>query len=120
MNIYDRIINMLLEARIEDYLERLDEVGPVKKRNKEAKNQLMVRKGIKASEYPAGLDYKKIAHRAAYAEKMARASPHTQPEIPYATGVKGLNRHARTIARTDAYFKGSGREVAQQADRLPR
>ena len=25
MNIYDRIINMFLEARIEDYLERLDE-----------------------------------------------------------------------------------------------
>ena len=34
MNIYDRIINILLEARIEDYLERLDEVGPVKARNK--------------------------------------------------------------------------------------
>ena len=43
MNIYDRIINMLLESRIEDYLDRLDEksndaqldyVGmmPVKKR----------------------------------------------------------------------------------------
>ena len=25
MNVYDRIINMLLEARIEDYLDRLDE-----------------------------------------------------------------------------------------------
>jgi hypothetical protein len=25
MNTYDRIINMLLEARIEDYIERLDE-----------------------------------------------------------------------------------------------
>lgn len=27
MNIYDRIINMLLEARIEDYIDRLDEGG---------------------------------------------------------------------------------------------
>jgi len=27
MNIYDRIINILLEARIEDYLDRLDEGG---------------------------------------------------------------------------------------------
>jgi hypothetical protein len=26
MNIYDRIVNMLLEARIEDYLERVDEL----------------------------------------------------------------------------------------------
>jgi hypothetical protein len=49
---------------------------------------------------------------------MAKASPHTQPEIPYVTGRKGLKRHARTIAATDAYFKASGREVAQQADKL--
>lgn len=44
MNIYDRIVNILLEARIEDYLDRLDEksndaqldyvgVMPIKKRN---------------------------------------------------------------------------------------
>jgi hypothetical protein len=43
MNIYDRIVNILLEARIEDYLDRLDEksndaqlsyvgVMPIKKR----------------------------------------------------------------------------------------
>ena len=29
MNIYDRIINMLLEARIEEYIERLDEAAPM-------------------------------------------------------------------------------------------
>jgi hypothetical protein len=29
MNIYDRIINMLLEARIEEYIERLDEATPM-------------------------------------------------------------------------------------------
>lgn len=29
MNIYDRIINILLEARIEDYLNRLDEASPM-------------------------------------------------------------------------------------------
>ena len=45
MNIYDRIVNILLEARIEDYLDRLDEasndaqldyvgVMPIKKRKK--------------------------------------------------------------------------------------
>ena len=34
MNIYDRIINILLEARIEDYLDRLDEVGNKANRQK--------------------------------------------------------------------------------------
>jgi hypothetical protein len=60
MNIYDRIINMLLEARIEDYIERLDERSPQARENKRRKNQLMVRQGIKTSGYPKGLDYKKI------------------------------------------------------------
>jgi len=34
MNVYDRIINILLESRIEEYIERLDEVGKVKATNK--------------------------------------------------------------------------------------
>jgi len=34
MNIYDRIINILLEARIEDYLDRLDEGGNKANRQK--------------------------------------------------------------------------------------
>jgi hypothetical protein len=34
MNIYDRIINILLESRIEDYLDRLDE-GNKRLRNKD-------------------------------------------------------------------------------------
>ena len=32
MNIYDRIINILLEARIEDFLDRLDEKSHMKKK----------------------------------------------------------------------------------------
>ena len=35
MNIYDRIINILLESRIEDYLDRLDEGKKKKLRNKD-------------------------------------------------------------------------------------
>ena len=34
MNIYDRIINILLESRIEDYLERLDEVKRLRNKDR--------------------------------------------------------------------------------------
>lgn len=34
MNVYDRIINMLLESRIEDYLERLDEAKRLRNKDK--------------------------------------------------------------------------------------
>lgn len=44
MNIYDRIINMLLESRIEDYLERLDE-GKKRLRNKDIRRDLYRREG---------------------------------------------------------------------------
>ena len=37
MNIYDRIINILLEARIEDYIDRLDERSAQAKANKAKK-----------------------------------------------------------------------------------
>jgi len=42
MNVYDRIINILLESRIEGYLERLDEGNAA---NKAAKRALMAARG---------------------------------------------------------------------------
>jgi hypothetical protein len=46
MNIYDRIINILLESRIEDYLERLDETKqPPPTKAQRAKMKQAGRKG---------------------------------------------------------------------------
>jgi len=46
MNIYDRIINILLESRIEDYLERLDETQqPPPTKAQRAKMKQAGRKG---------------------------------------------------------------------------
>jgi len=55
MNIYDRIINILLEARIEDYLERLDEANLLDKGKnwidkKKARTERAVAQGISRSE----------------------------------------------------------------------
>jgi len=44
MNIYDRIINILLEARVEDYLDRLDERSEQSKRNKQKKNEVVAKR----------------------------------------------------------------------------
>jgi hypothetical protein len=51
MNIYDRIINILLESRIEDYTERLDERI---KANKDAKNALIDRVRHQEAPGPGG------------------------------------------------------------------
>jgi len=46
MNIYDRIINILLESRVEMFIQdRLDERSPQARANKERKRQLMASKG---------------------------------------------------------------------------
>jgi len=46
MNIYDRIINILLEARVEMYIQdRLDERSAQSKANKAIKRKLMVSRG---------------------------------------------------------------------------
>lgn len=54
MNIYDRIINILLEARIEDYLERLDEANLLDKgltwiQKIDARNKRAAEEGINRS-----------------------------------------------------------------------
>ena len=59
MNIYDRIINILLEARIEDYLERLDEANLLDKGKNwidkgKARNERAVAQGISRSERHIG------------------------------------------------------------------
>jgi hypothetical protein len=47
MNTYDRMINMLLEARIEDYLDRLDEASRQSRANAITKRAMLNTPGIR-------------------------------------------------------------------------
>jgi len=115
MNTYDRIINMLLEARIEDYIERLDERSPEAREKKERKRRWEVELGqaAAAKEDPEGLDYKELNTRTKNASKMASAAPHTQPRDPL-PGVT-LSRSKRNKLNTaHAFFRSRHRGVQKQ------
>ena len=84
MNVYDRIINILLEARIEDYLERLDEaryesgkkIGPgPKKGGMSSKVRAAIRQGRFEDETGISPAESEAARQKRHAETHGRGAP---------------------------------------------
>ena len=80
MNIYDRIINILLEARVDMFIQdRLDERSPQARANKAAKNALIDR--IRHQEAPgAGLSSRE--RQAAEDHEVRLAGAKKKPRFP--------------------------------------
>ena len=97
MNIYDRIINILLEARIEDYVDRLDERSPQAKANKAKKTAWQAthrddEQGPKGENTPDEDEAENWNHA-----KMGRRSTISTPESRLARGRENLKRKKEPI-----------------------
>ena len=105
MNIYDRIINILLEARIEDYVERLDELARYQKEIEKGNLSDNAVRRLRRAELKGNLDKPnevhpgRISHLAKrrekersvisnlkkqkkWAPKMSKPAPESQPKGP--------------------------------------
>lgn len=100
MNIYDRIINMLLEAKVESYLERLDEIE-VKKTKAEFPDggrRIALRTQLGKNERN-----KQAALAKSAARKAARDAARTPKERAHA---KASSKHAPTKSGDTPQFGG--------------
>jgi len=135
MNIYDRIINILLEARIEDYLDRLDE-GKVKRANKIMRGEWErqtggkeVRRNVK--KYGTGgsdsheleqaqtADHRRQAHAAARGKRADEASNDAQLDYVGVMPIKKRKKTSREHGLTNLMRNTAAKHLADYRKKNP-